>query len=228
MVDTVLKWLTVRDASNLLGISPKTLRRWADAGLIPVATTAGGHRRFLRDDVEKFRRRGLDRDAWTAAVARLVDDAERRDREVVGTFAPATPPALADEARTALRERGEQVLGTLLRHLERSGRLTAHALNAACRLSRDYGRQLALLGLPLPVVVASMTRFETEFLEEVARMLRTRRPTRHDPLSVLLEAQRASGSALRALLEGYAEIADAGAPGGSPPGTDAPTSPTSI
>jgi excisionase family DNA binding protein len=39
-------WLSLHAASELLGLAPSTLRRWADAGRIPMRRTAGGHRRF--------------------------------------------------------------------------------------------------------------------------------------------------------------------------------------
>jgi len=42
------EWLTVRDACELLGVSPATLRRWSDNGEIRAFTTPGGHRRFSR------------------------------------------------------------------------------------------------------------------------------------------------------------------------------------
>jgi excisionase family DNA binding protein len=42
-------WLTLSDASSLLGVHPSTLRRWADGGRVPCQRTPGGHRRFQRD-----------------------------------------------------------------------------------------------------------------------------------------------------------------------------------
>ncbi|HEV8654065.1 MAG TPA: helix-turn-helix domain-containing protein, partial [Candidatus Limnocylindria bacterium] len=40
-------WLTLGEASRILGVDPDTLRRWADNGKVEVFTTPGGHRRFL-------------------------------------------------------------------------------------------------------------------------------------------------------------------------------------
>src|SRR5829696_2503389 len=45
---TASDWLTLAEASGLLGVSGATLRRWADDGRVPVFTTPGGHRRFSR------------------------------------------------------------------------------------------------------------------------------------------------------------------------------------
>jgi diguanylate cyclase (GGDEF)-like protein/excisionase family DNA binding protein len=45
-------WLRVADAARLLGISRNTLRRWSDSGKLACYRSAGGHRRFRREDVE--------------------------------------------------------------------------------------------------------------------------------------------------------------------------------
>ena len=45
-------YLTPGQVAALLHVSPKTVNRWADMGLIPCITTLGGHRRFHRDSVD--------------------------------------------------------------------------------------------------------------------------------------------------------------------------------
>ena len=44
-------WMSIHEASILMGVSPATLRRWSDAGEIRAFTTPGGHRRFSREAV---------------------------------------------------------------------------------------------------------------------------------------------------------------------------------
>lgn len=39
----------------MLQVSPKTVSRWADRGLIPCVVTMGGHRRFRRRAVEDIK-----------------------------------------------------------------------------------------------------------------------------------------------------------------------------
>lgn len=39
-------WLALRQASEKMGVSPATLRAWADEGRVPSYRTPGGHRRF--------------------------------------------------------------------------------------------------------------------------------------------------------------------------------------
>jgi len=47
-------YLTPNEAAELLMVAPATLRIWADKGLIHAHTTAGGHRRFLKEELVRF------------------------------------------------------------------------------------------------------------------------------------------------------------------------------
>ena len=47
--------LTTAEAAAELGVNPRTLRRYADRGLVPARTTPGGHRRFDSDDLAPWR-----------------------------------------------------------------------------------------------------------------------------------------------------------------------------
>ena len=51
---TLDDWLSLQDASEMLGVATSTLRRWGDAGRVPMKRTLGGHRRFARDEVAKL------------------------------------------------------------------------------------------------------------------------------------------------------------------------------
>lgn len=48
--------LTSAQVARLLGVTPATVKRWADAGFIPCARTVGAHRRFRPEDVARFGR----------------------------------------------------------------------------------------------------------------------------------------------------------------------------
>lgn len=51
------QWLTSAQAANLLGVSKKTVARWAEAGYLAVGRTPGGHRRYPAPAVTALRRR---------------------------------------------------------------------------------------------------------------------------------------------------------------------------
>jgi len=45
--------VSIREAANVLGVTPKTLRIWANEGKIETKKTIGGHRRFVINDILK-------------------------------------------------------------------------------------------------------------------------------------------------------------------------------
>lgn len=47
-------YLTAKDIASLLMVSPNTIRLWTEKGLLKSELTLGGHRRFLRSDVDQL------------------------------------------------------------------------------------------------------------------------------------------------------------------------------
>lgn len=65
--------LTPAEAAAILGVSPKTVNRWANAGRLPCAHTLGGHRRFRAEVIRSLATAlGLD-------DAREADESEEAD-----------------------------------------------------------------------------------------------------------------------------------------------------
>jgi excisionase family DNA binding protein len=50
------QYLSTADAAELLGVGPTSVKRWADLGLLRCVRTAGNHRRFMPDEIERFAR----------------------------------------------------------------------------------------------------------------------------------------------------------------------------
>lgn len=50
------QYLSTANAAQYLGVGPTSVKRWADLGLLKCVRTAGNHRRFLREEVERFAR----------------------------------------------------------------------------------------------------------------------------------------------------------------------------
>src|SRR5579872_2763140 len=48
---------TIQEVASILGVSPKTLRRWEETGKIKPIRTVGNQRRYRLDDVKKLERR---------------------------------------------------------------------------------------------------------------------------------------------------------------------------
>jgi len=73
-------YLTPSEAAKLLMVSPITVRAWAQKGLLLSETTPGGHRRFLRENVEQFSRQCKTAPQRNELRILIVDD----DKQVAG------------------------------------------------------------------------------------------------------------------------------------------------
>jgi excisionase family DNA binding protein len=46
------EWLSLSQVAEILGVHPSTVRSWSNQGSFPVHRTQGGHRRYLRSEVD--------------------------------------------------------------------------------------------------------------------------------------------------------------------------------
>jgi len=74
-------WLTVGEASRVLGVHPDTLRRWADAGDVPVFVTPGKQRRFPRGAIDGLANRAAAVDPTERLVLEYCRSADAVTRE---------------------------------------------------------------------------------------------------------------------------------------------------
>jgi excisionase family DNA binding protein len=129
--------LTSAQAARLLGVTPATVKRWTDAGLIPCARTVGAHRRFRAEDVVRFARsRGASPgDPFETWADRLLEEREPIALHVL---------LLEERARLGAWWRVAEVLAGAARAIGRRwasgslGVLDEHA--ASERLSRAVAR----------------------------------------------------------------------------------------
>ena len=49
------EWLSLREAAQILGVHPGTVRNWSNQGMIPFHRTRGGHRRYRRVEIELWK-----------------------------------------------------------------------------------------------------------------------------------------------------------------------------
>lgn len=69
--------LTVAQAARRLGVSPNTIRAWADRGAIPVVRLPSGHRRFEARAIDAVREHAPTDESYESAQAAWVAAGER-------------------------------------------------------------------------------------------------------------------------------------------------------
>lgn len=171
--------LALGPASRVLGVDPDTLRRWADAGRIPVATTPGGHRRFDRRDLDRVvqsRRASPGR----RPLASLGATPDRLTRAYARSYAGAGErPAFTDTDdlldREAFRADGRRLVAALIGYLDATGPGARAAAEAeAGQLVRTTADRLAAAGMTIDAATAAFVQARRPFLAELATLGRRR------------------------------------------------------
>jgi excisionase family DNA binding protein len=158
-------WLNLSEAAELLGVHPATVRAWGDKGELPMQRTPGGHRRFLRTELEA-RAVTLDR-SQTNGVQLVVQNMVGRARLELTEGAldgEAWYQRLAEPARKELRQIGHRLLQLLVQYLTQEA--TVQAVRSQARsIGQDYERLGRENGLSLAETTRAYLYFR-EFLSQ--------------------------------------------------------------
>ena len=161
-------WLTLQDASKQLGVSPATLRQWADKGKVRAFRTPGGHRRFSKSDMRTLMRqpstsspvRDMERLIHSAlGRARLEISSGRLERE-------AWYQNFDDAAKARHRELGHRLMTLLLQALREEPDETGTSRRAR-NLGKEYGHASLRQGTSLPDALRAFLFFRDYIFEDL-------------------------------------------------------------
>ncbi|MCX2727549.1 helix-turn-helix domain-containing protein [Thermomicrobium sp. 4228-Ro] len=173
------RWLTIDEAARLLGVGQSTLRRWSDAGLVPVYRTAGGHRRYREADLlavlrsETRPRRRLSRKALTDLSYSLYQSQLIHQVTTRPWYRRYRPEHLAE-----LRALGKQLVDLAFRIVNRAVDRTS-LIEAGRAIGRRYGELSAAAGLSPAEAVEAFLAFRAPTYIAIAQFAeREEIPTR--------------------------------------------------
>ena len=160
------QWLSLRDACRLLDVSDTTLRQWGDSGYIRVYRTPGGHRRFLREDIESFvkapeqaHEQGRE-DAIEGSALRKIRRRLIRDDVVKQSWYQS----VEEEGKVRMRLFGRRLLSLLLQGAG-PRRRRQELLEEAHLLGQEYGTEMSERGVTLKETVEAFVFFRTMVLD---------------------------------------------------------------
>ena len=160
------QWLSLRDACHLLDVSNTTLRQWADNGYLRVYRTPGGHRRFLRDDVESFanspgqaREQGRGDAIEGSALRKIRRNLNRND-----VLQQPWYQSVEEEGKVRMRLFGRRLLSLLLQETG-PRRRRQELLVEAHLLGREYGTEMSERGVTLKDTIEAFVFFRTMVLD---------------------------------------------------------------
>ena len=160
------QWLSLRDACRLLEVSDTTLRQWADSGYLRVYRTPGGHRRFLREDVEAFANAPEQAQEHGREDA-IEDSALRKIRRRLSRGDVVKQPwyqSVEEEGKVRMRLFGRRLLSLLLQETG-PRRRRQELLEEAHLLGREYGTEMSERGVTLQNTIEAFVFFRTMVLD---------------------------------------------------------------
>ena len=166
------RWMSLGAVSRELGINEATLRQWADRGRLPVYRTPGGHRRFLREDVDALMREHSNGGRMATSVA-IDPEAPvlRRIRRKLSQLDPVEQSWMQSfhaEGRDRMRLFGRRLLSLLLQtRLNGRGRRRGETLSETHMLGHEYGSEMAARGVPLTDSVHAFLFFRQAVVDAV-------------------------------------------------------------
>jgi excisionase family DNA binding protein len=198
------EWLSLREAAELLGMHPATVRLWADRNEIPSRRTSGGHRRFRRTDIEaRLRQESEPRPDPAARL--LIQSVLGRVRFAFTDGSLSTLhwyQQFDDPVRNSYRELGRRLLELLLRALSADTNSEARKTEANA-LGREYGALTRKFHVPVADVVRAYLYFRTLVDEGILQLVEVRGPHPHDLpwVESLYQVQAITNEILPALIE---------------------------
>jgi excisionase family DNA binding protein len=202
-------WLAIREASELVGVSVATLRRWCDAGEVHAFTTPGGHRRFERAAV--LRLAAGDGSNGSLAChgqtrARIVRAyrAELSGPRGITGHGPAFDQSFSGRTRMQLRRHGSAMVGALLEAIDGSDGDPAAALSRAREGACACAAIARQHGLSLADTLTLFVRFRRPFLRNVGAVASGQGVAVNDAADILVAASDALDELLPAVVGAYA------------------------
>lgn len=199
------EWLSLREAAEILGMHPATVRLWADRNEVPTRRTSGGHRRFRRSDIEALLRQETERKPSPAAKL-LVQSVLGRIRFAFtdGTLTNFSWYTHFDEAaRNSYGDLGRRLLELLLRAL--TGSTSEEELRSeAMYLGREYGLITRASHVSVADAVRAFLYFRSlvdESLLQLAELQGTREHQELPWVESLHQVQTLTNELLPALIE---------------------------
>lgn len=172
----ISRWMSLGEVSRTLDVNEATLRQWADRGRLPVYRTPGGHRRFLREDVEELLHGAPGGGSHHHATPPAAPDSEelalRRIRRKLGQLDPAAQTWMEGfqaEGRDRMRLFGRRLLSLLVQDglTGRRGRRKDETLSESHMLGHEYGAEMADRSVSLSDSVQAFLFFRQAVVEAV-------------------------------------------------------------
>ena len=199
-------WVTLTEACRMLGVSPSTVRRWADTGMVRTYVTPGGHRRFSRPGVEALLPARPSERPSLADLGETPGRMARGYRRAADETIVSIPwvDELDEGRRDRFRTYGRGIVVSLVAALDSDdpGR-RAELLRSADDACAEYGRIAGREGLGCATTAGLFLHFRRPFLAELGALARRREFDASATSTLIADANTALDGLLLATLRGW-------------------------
>jgi excisionase family DNA binding protein len=215
-------WITLTEACRMLGVSPSTVRRWGDTGMVRTYVTPGGHRRFSRPGIEALLPARPSERPPLADLGETPGRMARGYRRAADETADSIPwiDELDEGRRDRFRAYGRGIVVSLVAALDSDdpGR-RAELLHSADDACREYGRIAGSEGLGCAATADLFLRFRRPFLAELGAIARRREFDSSATSALIADANTALDGLLLATLSGWEALGSRRRPQRNDPST---------
>lgn len=158
-------WLSLSEAAKLLGVHPSTVRSWSDQGVISTHRTQGGHRRYLRSEIELWKQ--SQSSSGDQEVSLVIQNALRTTRLQISEgrlSSEAWYQKLDDEAREQYRRSGRTLLQGLINYIHADG---DQAIAEADAIGYEYASRGNRYGLNSVEATSALMFFRNMLMESM-------------------------------------------------------------
>ncbi len=163
------EWISLKEAAELVGVHPSTIRLWSDKGILPAQRTPGGHRRFRRADVELWVEHARHDSLQPEAI---MQSAVRNVRVRIGEGqlqAEGWYQKLDDEARMQYRASAHALFQGLMSYLASNGKDSESEAHA---IGFDYASRARRHNLSYVEAAQAFLFFRNTLIESVVHAYR--------------------------------------------------------
>ena len=160
------EWISLRQAAEILGVHPATVRNWADKGDLATRRTPGGHRRFRKADLLQYAESQGELQPLEIQV--IIQNALGQTRMQVGGGAMAQLQwydSITEESRVQLRQEGLRTLEGLRGYLASGA--PDDLLGRAINTGKNYAALLNREGLKLPDAIRGFFYFSDFIINSI-------------------------------------------------------------
>ncbi|QPC82628.1 helix-turn-helix domain-containing protein [Phototrophicus methaneseepsis] len=180
------EWLSLKQAADILGVHPATVRNWADDGKLPFRRTPGKHRRFRRDDLLHYAQSQGELQPLEVQV--IIQNALGSARMHVGEGDLSEMrwyKDMSDDGRQYMRKQGRRVLDALRAYLGAGA--PDEMLSEAIAIGKDYAKALSEDEMTLPQAMRGFFYFSDFVVDSILTWSELSPPRNSSEWSTLLK-----------------------------------------